>query len=93
MFDDDIGVNGIGDLMDERELGLIKRLQKLSGGGGGVSSTARPKVQRSLSKDMTRLLEMAGYGDIYRELNPEAFFEGKARSETFVKISDVVGKN
>ncbi|OQV16164.1 Helicase SKI2W [Hypsibius exemplaris] len=84
-FDEEIAVNGIGDLMDERELSLVKRLQKL----GGATET-KGKTQQPLSQEMHQLLEMAEFGDIYRELNPEAFFEGKPRSDTFVKISDVV---
>ncbi|GAU90786.1 hypothetical protein RvY_03156 [Ramazzottius varieornatus] len=74
-------VNGIADIVDEREMGLVKMLRGLS----ASSSSAKP-VRQNIRADNLRLLEISAYGDIYRELKPEQFFESSAVGKNVLKI-------
>ena len=78
--------NGIADLLDEREMGLVKKLRGLS----SALKTSKP-ARQNMQADNLRLLEMSGYGDIYRELKPEQFFENNTEGKNVLKISSLNG--
>ncbi|XP_055345484.1 SKI2 subunit of superkiller complex protein-like [Paramacrobiotus metropolitanus] len=75
-------INGLNDLLSEKELDLLKKWQAVQPVTG-----ANKVADERLWKDMRSLLELAGYGEIYSELFADDELDGLDGSHSALRIS------
>lgn len=84
-FDQIASINGLGDILDEKELDLIKKLRNISGPGTTVD-----EVRDHFGKDVRKLLDMAGFAGINEEVHPEEYMFKRSEKD-FMKIGAAAG--